>query len=89
MKYGGGVGGIFIPAYKSIAQWNKAKKADMDVFGHFHQQKDGGNFISNGSLIGWNSYAIRIKADYEKPSQTFFLIDKQHFKTITTKIYID
>jgi hypothetical protein len=78
-----------LPAYKSISQWNKARKADLDVFGHFHQQKDGGNFVSNGSLIGWNSYAIRIKADFEKPSQAFFLIDKNFFKTITTKIYID
>jgi len=41
--------------------------------------KDGGTFISNGSLIGWNAYAIKIKADFEKPKQAFFLVDKKRF----------
>jgi hypothetical protein len=32
-RYLGGVGGIYIPVNKAIAQWNKAKHADLDVFG--------------------------------------------------------
>ena len=79
MKYLGGLGGIYIPVNKAINQWNKAKKADLDCFGHFHQMKDGGTFISNGSLIGWNAFAIKIKADFEKPKQAFFLVDKKRF----------
>lgn len=89
MKYMGGISGIFLPAYKSISQWNKGRASDYDIFAHFHQLKDGGIFLSNGSLIGYNAYAIRIKADYEKPKQLFFLLDKKHGKTITTQIYID
>jgi hypothetical protein len=73
VKYGGGVGGVFIPAFKAISQWNKAKHADLDVFGHFHQLKNGGNFIINGSLIGYNAYALSIKADFERPRQKFFM----------------
>lgn len=73
VKYGGGIGGIFIPAYKAISQWNKARRADLDCFCHFHTLKNGGNFILNGSLIGYNSYAVAIKADFEKPYQKFFL----------------
>lgn len=79
IRFAGGVGGIYIPVNKAINQWNKAKKADLDCFGHFHQMKDGGTFISNGSLIGWNAYAIKIKADFEKPKQAFFLVDKKRF----------
>lgn len=79
MRFMGGVGGIYIPVNKAINQWNKAKKADLDCFGHFHQMKDGGTFISNGSLIGWNAYAVKIKADFEKPKQAFFLVDKKRF----------
>jgi hypothetical protein len=79
LRYGGGVGGIYIPVNKAINQWNKSKKADLDCFGHFHQMKNAGTFISNGSLIGWNSFAIRIKADFEKPKQAFFLVDKKYF----------
>jgi hypothetical protein len=81
IKYAGGVGGIFIPTYKAIAQWNKARHADLDVFGHFHQCKDGGNFICNGSLIGYNAFALSIKADYEPPKQQLFLIDKKRGRT--------
>ena len=44
IKFGGGIGGLFIPAYKAISQWNKMKWADLHVFGHFHQSKDGGSF---------------------------------------------
>lgn len=86
LKYNGGVGGIYIPVNKAIAQWNKAKKADLDVFGHWHQQRDGGNFISNGSLIGYNAYALSIKADYEAPKQTFFLWDKKRKKSVVAPI---
>lgn len=90
IKYGGGVGGIFVPAFRAIAQWQKGRHADLDVFGHFHQSKDGGNFICNGSLIGFNEYAISIKADYERPRQTFFLVDhKRKEKTITTSVFLD
>lgn len=88
VKYGGGVGGIFIPTYKAIAQWNKGRHADLDVFGHFHQTKDGGNFLCNGSLIGYNSFALSIKADYEKPRQTLFLMDAKRGRTCTWPILL-
>jgi hypothetical protein len=88
IKYGGGVGGIYIPVNKSIAQWNKARHADLDVFGHFHQSKDGGNFICNGSLIGYNSFALSIKADYEQPKQQLFLMDKKRGRTCTWPILV-
>ena len=89
IQYQGGIGGLFIPAFKAISQWNKARPANLDLFGHFHQSKDGGNFLCNGSLIGYNSFALRIKADYEPPQQTLVLIDKKRHKTCTWPIYVD
>jgi len=88
VKYGGGVGGLFIPTYRAISQWNKGRHADLDVFGHFHQTKDGGNFLCNGSLIGYNAFALAIKADYEKPRQTLFLMDKKRGRTCTWPILL-
>lgn len=73
IKYGGGVGGIFVPARRAIMQWNRARTSHLDIFGHFHQLKNGGNFILNGSLIGYNAYAINIQSDYEVPRQKFFM----------------
>jgi hypothetical protein len=88
IKYGGGVGGIFIPTFKAISQWSKAKHADLDIFGHFHQMKDGGNFISNGSLIGYNGFALSIKADFETPRQALFLMDKKRGRTCTWPVLV-
>lgn len=89
LRYYGGVGGIYIPANKAIAQWNKARHADLDVFAHFHQMKDGGSFITNGSVIGYNPFAISIKADYEPPRQAFFVIDSKRGKTFTCPIRVE
>jgi len=81
IKYGGGIGGIYISANKALAQWQKIKRADLDIFGHFHSVKMGGNFFCNGSNIGYNAYALQIKADYEPASQLFFLISKKYGTT--------
>lgn len=90
IKYGGGVGGLTIPARKAVSQWQKIKAADLDCFGHFHQFFDGGNFICNGSLIGYNTFATFIKGDFEKPKQAFFLIDrKRGMKTVVCPILFD
>lgn len=88
INYAGGVGGIYIPVNKAIAQWNKAKRADLDVFGHFHQARDGGNFISNGSSIGYNAYAQSIKADFDVPKQQLFLMDKKRGRTCAWPIFV-
>lgn len=88
IKYAGGIGGIFIPTYKAISQWEKGRHATLDCFGHFHQMKDGGNFLCNGSLIGYSGFALAIKADYEKPRQTMFLLDKKRGRTCTWPILV-
>lgn len=89
IRYAGGVGGISIPVNKAVASWNRSKSVYMDVFGHFHQTKDGGNWLSNGSLIGYNAYALSIKADYEPPTQTFFMIEESKGKTFIAPIILE
>lgn len=89
IRYGGGIGGLYIPARKAIGQWQKIEQVQLDCFGHFHNFKmDGDLFICNGSLIGWSPYAVAIKADFEKPRQTFFLVDKRHGKSVVAPIRI-
>lgn len=88
LRYAGGVGGLFIPTYKAIDQWNTGRHADLDVFGHFHQMRDGGRFIANGSLIGYSGFALSIKAPFEPPRQTLFLIDKKRGRTCTWPILL-
>lgn len=90
VRFQGGVGGLTIPLNKAIAQWEKARHADLYVLGHWHTRTDGGNAIVNGSLIGYNAFAQFIKASYEKPSQVFFLVDKKRgCKTVVCPILSD
>lgn len=40
-------------------------------------------------MIGYNPYAVSIKASFEKPNQTFFLINKRHCaKTMVAPIFV-
>jgi hypothetical protein len=89
VKFGGGVGGITIPLNKALAQWEKARPAYLTCLGHFHQLFDGGNFLVNGSLIGYNAYALSIKASAERPQQGFILLDRKRGRTITAPILVD
>ncbi len=91
VKYGGGVGGITIPVRKALAQWNIAKRASLTCFGHFHQRIDGGDFMGNGSNIGYNTYAQAIRASYEEPQQTFFVVHarKGGQKSVVAPIWLD
>ena len=50
---------------------------------------DGGNFISNGSLIGYNAFAVKIGASYEPPRQAFCLIDSKRGKTGVFPIFVE
>lgn len=88
LQYYGGVGGLYIPVNKAISQWNKIRSAYLDIFGHFHQFVNGGNFICNSSLIGYNAFALSIKASYEEPKQTFFTIDKDRGLTAVRPIFV-
>lgn len=87
-KYYGGVGGLSIPMNKSVAQWDKARRANLTCLGHYHNLLYGGNWVVNGSLIGYNAYALAIKASPEPPQQAFFLIDQNVGTTMFTPIIL-
>lgn len=91
VKYGGGVGGLTIPLNKAIAQWDIAKRADLTVFGHFHQLIQGPRICGNGSMIGYNLFAQAIKASYEEAQQAFFLVSarKGGQRSLTAPIWLD
>lgn len=88
IRYMGGVGGIHIPLNKAIAQWDKFKRADLDVLAHWHSRQSSNKSVINGSLIGYNPFAIKIKAEFEKPCQTFFLLHPEKGKTIEAPVLV-
>jgi hypothetical protein len=79
LKFGGGIGGLTIPANKAIGNWNQAQKADLDIFGHWHTFSWlPYRFVANGSLIGHNAFADRIRAEFQPPSQSLIIVDHSH-----------
>lgn len=90
IRYSGGVGGPTIPINKAEAQWDKGRKADYSFFGHLHQFIPYGKWNMNGSLIGFNAFALKIKADpSEPPRQTFAVIDKERGLTRVLPVFCE
>lgn len=79
IRFGGGVGGLTIPANKAIANWNISRRVHLDVFGHWHCFSWlPYRFVANGCLIGHNAFADRIKAEFQPPSQSLIIVDHEH-----------
>lgn len=75
---GAGIGGLTVPVLRAISQWNAGGLApDLDVFGHFHQSMVGETFIANGSLVGYNDYAVRNRFPFQIPQQTLFVVNRE------------
>ena len=91
IRYQGGVGGVGIPLAKFIARTNQQRRADCDFIGHFHQLDPYAKwrrYAINGSLIGFNAYALSIAASPEPPVQAFQLLDAKRGVTISAPILV-
>lgn len=84
-------GNIHVGATRAIAQWQRSTPVDLHVFGHHHQFSwCRGKYVSNGSLIGYNAYALRNRFDYEAPSQSLLVIShERHECTRAIPIFCD
>lgn len=89
VSFGGGVGGISIPILKAVSRLDQSKHADLTCMGHFHQASDFGRVIVNGSLIGYNAYALRNAMPFERPKQQYFLLHEGRGKALVADIFCD
>jgi hypothetical protein len=88
IQYQGGVGGIMIPVNKAVGQWDSARRCHYHNFGHWHQYMQVDNVTVNGSMIGYNAYAMSVKAKPEPARQAFYLIDSKRGKTCKSPIWV-
>jgi hypothetical protein len=89
LQYQGGVGGITIPVNKAIAQWDKVSPVDLDVFGHFHQFLEHyPKWVACGTLMGYSEFSVKIKAEFQHPTQTFIVISRQFGIDLAKPIYL-
>ena len=75
IRYAGGVGGLAVPFRRNFYKLQSTYDMDALCIGHFHQYGyHSGVGFTNGSLVGWNSYAAGKGLPYEPPAQVAALI---------------
>lgn len=89
IKYFGGIGGLQIPAMKAIGDWDRTLPAYHDIFGHYHTTSFTRKYTSNGSIVGYNAYAVRNKCSFEEPSQSLLITSKKRGNVLATRIFTD
>lgn len=90
IKFQGGVGGLTIPMNKYIMNLDKTEKADYNCISHWHQMSMPTKSCSvNGSLVGFNSYALSCGFTFEQPQQVFQLLDSKRGLTVRTPIFCE
>ena len=87
---GGGNGtvcGIY-PALNRLAlKWGKVFGQDRIYIGHFHQCVSINNAVVNGSIIGYNTFALTNGFSFEEPCQYYEVYDTNIGQLLTRKIY--
>lgn len=73
---------------KRIDAWDSVHRADVHHMGHFHRLWDLGNTVINGSLIGYNAFAMSIGAKYAPPLQAFYLLDSKRGKCAELPLWV-
>lgn len=89
IKFGGGIGGLMVPLNRWIAQMNKTVQFDMCFIGHFHQSIFNKRVMVNGSIKGYDAYAIGKGLEFERPQQSLILLDSKYDFCLYTPIFVD
>ena len=85
----GTVCGIY-PALNRLAmKWDRTFNQDKIYLGHFHSCVSIPNAVVNGSIIGFNSFALSNGFPYEKPAQMYEVYDTERGLLLTRQIYCD
>jgi hypothetical protein len=90
VKSGGGIGGLTIPLNKYILRLDQISKCDYNLMHHYHSLSyPTANCTLNGSVCGYDTFAMQIGASFQKPMQSFQLLDKNRGFTIKAPIFCD
>jgi transposase-like protein len=90
VKSGGGIGGLTIPLNKYILRMDQISKCDHNLMHHYHSLSyPTANCTLNGSLCGYDTFAMQIGASFQKPMQAFQLLDKTRGFTIKAPIFCE
>jgi predicted phosphodiesterase len=83
---GGGIGGIWPPIMRMLAKKQSAQAAmgrgfDLGIMGHWHQLTWGSGFIINGSLKGYDEFAMGLNFPPEVAQQALWVMSPERMIT--------
>lgn len=93
-QFRGGTG--FIGPYAPITRGELRKRAAAETYGmgystlligHFHQFMSLSRVIVNGSLVGYNEYAMGLNFPYEEPCQAMWITHPKNGIILTLPVY--
>lgn len=88
-KGGSGVGG-FWPSLAKLDMRKRKLEGDFDylILGHFHQRGRMSNMLVNGSLKGYDEYALFSAFDYQPAEQSLWITHPDHGITFEMPIIV-
>ena len=85
----GGVGGLYPPMLRWFGKMNQTIKIDKAVLGHYHTSIWTKECCVNGSLKGYDAYALGNGLAFEEPKQTYFILNEKRGFIFYTNIFVD
>jgi len=71
-------------------KWDKTEKAYWNLMSHFHRlMMPTSNCSLNGSMCGYNSYALGLGFQFEPPLQAFQLMDAKYGMTVRIPLFCE
>lgn len=90
IRFQGGIGGLTIPLYKALHRWNSNIKAYYNFMCDKHTYSiPTPDCQCNGSLKGYDAFAVSFGFSYQPPLQSFTLLDAKRGITIKAPIFVD
>ena len=83
----GTVCGIYPALNRLSMKWSKTFKQDKIYLGHFHTCVSIPNAVVNGSIIGYNTFAMTNGFEFEEPAQQYEVFDTRMGQLLSRKIY--
>lgn len=85
----GGVGGLYPPMLRWFGKMNQTIKIDKAFLGHYHQSIWTKECCVNGSLKGYDAYALGNGLAFEEPKQTYVILNEKRGFIFYTNIFVD
>ena len=79
--------GIYPALNRLNMKWKQIFSQDKIYLGHFHSCIAIPNVVVNGSIIGYNTFALSNGFAYEEPAQMYQVFDTEIGELLTRKIY--